>query len=52
MEFPDFHCSTGIAARKDYISTQTAKFVENMLKSDAILLCNTNANEGCMWLES
>jgi Asp-tRNA(Asn)/Glu-tRNA(Gln) amidotransferase A subunit family amidase len=51
-EFQGFHCSTGIAARRDYIWTQTAKSVENMLKSGGILLCNRNANEGCMWLES
>jgi len=52
MQFPGFHNSTGIAARKDFISTQTAKAVENMLKSGAILLCNTNVSEGCMWFES
>jgi Asp-tRNA(Asn)/Glu-tRNA(Gln) amidotransferase A subunit family amidase len=52
MQFPGFHNSTGIFARKDFISTQTAKAVENMLKSGAILLCNTNVSEGCMWWES
>jgi Asp-tRNA(Asn)/Glu-tRNA(Gln) amidotransferase A subunit family amidase len=52
MQFPGFHNSTGIAARKDFVATQTAKAVDNMLKSGAILLCNTNVSEGCMWFES
>lgn len=52
MQFPGFHNSTGIASRKNFISTETAKSVENMLKSGAILLCNTNVSEGCMWFES
>jgi Asp-tRNA(Asn)/Glu-tRNA(Gln) amidotransferase A subunit family amidase len=52
MEFVGFHNSTGIAARKDYISTKTATSVTNMLKAGAILLCNTNVSEGCMWFES
>ncbi|CAF3122714.1 unnamed protein product [Rotaria sp. Silwood2] len=52
MQFPGFHNSTGIVARKNFISTETAKSVENMLKSGAILLCNTNVSEGCMWFES
>jgi Asp-tRNA(Asn)/Glu-tRNA(Gln) amidotransferase A subunit family amidase len=52
MEFPGFHNSTGIVARKDIISTETAPAVANMLKSGAILLCNTNVSEGCMWFEA
>jgi Asp-tRNA(Asn)/Glu-tRNA(Gln) amidotransferase A subunit family amidase len=52
MEFPGFHNSTGIVARKDFISTRTATSVANMLKSGAILLCNTNVSEGCMWFEA
>ncbi|CAF3520795.1 unnamed protein product [Rotaria sp. Silwood1] len=52
MQFPGFHNSTGIVARKNFISTETAASVENMLKSGAILLCNTNVSEGCMWFES
>jgi Asp-tRNA(Asn)/Glu-tRNA(Gln) amidotransferase A subunit family amidase len=52
MEFPGFHNSTGVFARKDYISTRTATSVANMLKSGAILLCNTNVSEGCMWFEA
>jgi Asp-tRNA(Asn)/Glu-tRNA(Gln) amidotransferase A subunit family amidase len=52
MQFPGFHNSTGIVARKNFISAETAAAVENMLKSGAILLCNTNVSEGCMWFES
>jgi Asp-tRNA(Asn)/Glu-tRNA(Gln) amidotransferase A subunit family amidase len=52
MQFPGFHNSTGIVARKNFISTQTATSVANMLKSGAILLCNTNVSEGCMWFEA
>ncbi|CAF4539711.1 unnamed protein product, partial [Rotaria sp. Silwood2] len=52
MEYPGFHNSTGIAARKDFISTRTATSVAHMLKAGAILLCNTNVSEGCMWFES
>ncbi len=52
IQFSGFHNSTGVAARKDFICTQTAKAVENMLTSGAILLCNTNVSEGCMWWES
>ena len=52
MEFPGFHNSTGIVLRKDIISTTTAPAVTNMLKSGAILLCNTNVSEGCMWFEA
>ena len=52
MQFPGFHNSTGIVSRKNFICTDTAKAVENMLKSGAILLCNTNVSEGCMWFES
>ena len=52
MQFRGFHNSTGITARKDFISTETAKCVENMLDAGAILLCNTNVSEGCMWFES
>ena len=52
MEFVGFHNSTGIAARKDFICTRTATSVMNMLKAGAILLCNTNVSEGCMWFES
>ncbi len=52
MQFPGFHNSTGIAARKDFIATQTAKAVDNMLQSGAILLCNTNVSEACMWFET
>ena len=52
MEFPGFHNSTGIVARKNIIATRTATSVANMLKSGAILLCNTNVSEGCMWFES
>ncbi|CAF3822315.1 unnamed protein product [Adineta steineri] len=52
MEYPGFHNSTGISARKDYISTYTATSVANMIKSGAILLCNTNVSEGCMWFEA
>ncbi|UJR29943.1 hypothetical protein I4U23_017490 [Adineta vaga] len=52
MQFPGFHNSTGIVSRKDFICKNTAKAVENMLKSGAILLCNTNVSEGCMWFES
>ncbi|CAF4405949.1 unnamed protein product, partial [Rotaria magnacalcarata] len=42
MQFIGFHNSTGIAARENIIATETATFVENMLKSGVILLCNTN----------
>ncbi|CAF1165835.1 unnamed protein product [Adineta steineri] len=52
MEFLGFRNSTKNAARKNIISTQTAKAVGTMLKSGAILLCNTNVSEGCMWFES
>ena len=52
MEFIGFHNSTGIAARKDYIATRTATPILNMFKAGAILLCNTNVSEGCMWFES
>lgn len=52
MEFIGFHNSTGIAARKDYICTRTATSVSNMIKAGAILICNTNVSEGCMWFES
>ena len=52
MRYPGFHNSTGIVARKDFISEETAKSVDNMLQSGAILLCNTNVSEGCMWFES
>ena len=52
MQFPGFHNATGIVSRKDFVCTGTAKAVENMLKSGAILLCNTNVSEGCMWFES
>ncbi|CAF0767404.1 unnamed protein product [Adineta steineri] len=52
MQFRGFHNSTGIVLRKDFICTETAKAVDNMLKSGAILLCNTNVSEGCMWFES
>ena len=52
MQFPGFHNSTGIFLRKDIISTETAPAVTNMLKSGAILLCNTNVSEGCMWFEA
>ncbi|CAF3277487.1 unnamed protein product [Rotaria socialis] len=52
MEFQGFHNSTGIVARKDFISTRTATPVAHMLKAGAILLCNTNVSEGCMWFES
>ncbi|CAF4655941.1 unnamed protein product [Rotaria magnacalcarata] len=48
MQFIGFHNSTGIAARENIIATETATFVENMLKSGVILLCNTNISEGCM----
>ncbi|CAF1183858.1 unnamed protein product [Adineta steineri] len=52
MEFLGFCNLTKNAARKNVISTQTAKAVGNMLQSGAILLCNTNVSEGCMWFES
>ncbi len=52
LQFPGFHNSTGIVLRKDFVATQTAKAVDNMLKSGAILLCNTNTSEGCMWFET
>ncbi len=52
MQYPGFHNSTGIAARKDFLANNTAKAVENMLQSGAILLCNTNVSEGCMWWET
>ena len=52
MKFIGFHNSTGIAERKDFIADETAKAVENMIKAGAILLCNTNVSEGCMWFES
>lgn len=52
MQYPGFHNSTGIQARKDFISNETATSVAHMLKSGAILLCNTNVSEGCMWFEA
>lgn len=52
IQYPGFHNSTGIAARKDFIATETAGAVRNMLQSGAILLCNTNVSEGCMWWET
>lgn len=52
MRFNGFRNSTGILARKDFIATDTAKAVEHMLQAGAILLCNTNVSEGCMWFES
>lgn len=52
MEFPGFHNSTGIFARRNFIATRTATSVAHMLKAGAILLCNTNVSEGCMWFES
>ncbi|UJR16507.1 hypothetical protein I4U23_003409 [Adineta vaga] len=52
MQFPGFHNSTGIVARKDFICTHTATSVANMLKAGGLLLCNTNVSEGCMWFES
>ena len=52
MRFNGFRNSTGIVARKDFIATDTAKAVEHMLQAGAILLCNTNVSEGCMWFES
>lgn len=52
MRYPGFHNSTGIAARKHFLAEETAKAVDNMIKSGAILLCNTNVSEGCMWFES
>ena len=52
MEFPGFHNSTGIVARKDFICTRTATSVANMIKAGAILVCNTNVSEGCMWFEA
>lgn len=52
MRFKGFRNSTGIIARKDFIATDTAKSVEHMIEAGAILLCNTNVSEGCMWFES
>lgn len=52
MEYPGFHNSTGIFARRNYISTVTATSVAHMLEAGAILLCNTNVSEGCMWFEA
>ena len=52
MQYPGFHNSTGIAARKNFIATETAGAVGNMLRSGAILLCNTNVSEACMWFET
>lgn len=52
MEFPGFHNSTGIVARKDFIAHRMAKSVEHMIQAGAILLCNTNVSEGCMWFEA
>ena len=52
MQYPGFHNSTGIVARKDFIAKETAGAVRNMVRSGAILLCNTNVSEGCMWWET
>ena len=52
MRFNGFRNSTGILARKDFVATDTAKAVEQMIEAGAILLCNTNVSEGCMWFES
>lgn len=52
MQYPGFHNSTGIVARKDFIATGTATSVAHMIRAGAILLCNTNVSEGCMWFEA
>ena len=52
MKFRGFHLASGIVARKNIIATETATPVEHMIKAGAILLCNTNVSEGCMWFES
>ena len=52
MRFNGFHNATGILARKDFICEDTARAVEHMIQAGAILLCNTNVSEGCMWFET
>lgn len=52
MRFNGFHNATGILARKDFICEDTALAVEHMIQAGAILLCNTNVSEGCMWFET
>lgn len=52
MRFPGFHNSTGIAERRHFIADDIAQSVDHMIKAGAILLCNTNVSEACMWFES